>query len=370
MIPESITSEKCDALDLDVIQRKVRELLQGSSCLMSTRDEVVASIMGTCQAHHLSGLSENECWLLFKQYAFEHDKEERVELVEIGKEIAKKCGGLPLAAQALGGLMRSRSGEKEWLEIKESRLWDSPHDNYILPALRALSVYIVNLEKGNSLAKLRDLKLRGHLSIKGLNDVGSLSEAQKANLIVLSKYLKCFNLTQISRGIARNVCGFHHLSHDGMEVRIFPSLRSFSTFCSLTSLILRGVDEGITSFPVGMFRNLTFLQTLSICNFPKLKELPNEPFNLAMEELCIRYCDELESLPEQNWESLQSLRLLDISGCKGLRCLPEGIRHLTSLEALKILDCPTLKERCKEGTEEDWDKIAHIPKLNIERISL
>ncbi|WJX58287.1 hypothetical protein P8452_43757 [Trifolium repens] len=140
-IIESITKVKCDALDLDVIQRKVQDLLQGeryllvlddvwnknqelefgltqekwnklkavlsngskgSSCLVSTRDEVVALIMGTCQAHHLYGLSENECWLLFKQYAFGHDREERVELVEIGKEIAKRCKGLPLAAQALG----------------------------------------------------------------------------------------------------------------------------------------------------------------------------------------------------------------------------------------------------------------------------
>ncbi|GAU47692.1 hypothetical protein TSUD_245830 [Trifolium subterraneum] len=180
-IIESIKSEKCVALDLDVIQRKVQEQLQGkrfllvlddvwnkneelkfgfsqekwnqlksvlssgskgSSCLVSTRDDVVASIMGTCHAHHLCGLSENECWLLFKQYAFGHDREEQVELVEIGKHIAKKCGGLPLAAQALGGLMHSRSGEKEWLEIKDSRIWDSPRDNYILPALRLSYTYL------------------------------------------------------------------------------------------------------------------------------------------------------------------------------------------------------------------------------------
>jgi len=90
---------------------------KGSSILVSSRDEVVAAIMGTCQAHPLSGLSDNECWLLFKQYAFGHYREERAELVAIGKE--KKCDGLPLAAQALGGLMSSRSEEKEWLEIKE-----------------------------------------------------------------------------------------------------------------------------------------------------------------------------------------------------------------------------------------------------------
>ncbi|WJX63607.1 hypothetical protein P8452_48470 [Trifolium repens] len=87
-------------------------------------------------------------------------------------------------------------------------------------------------------------------------------------------------------------------------------LRSISTFCGLTSLYL-GAHEGITSFPEGMFTNLTFLQTLKIRKFPKLKELPNEPFNLALETLKIFNCDELEYLPEKIWESLQSLRSLE-----------------------------------------------------------
>ena len=113
-----------------------------------------------------------------------------------------------------------------------------------------------------------------------------------------------------------------------------------------------------------MFKNLTSLQSLEVYDFPELKELPNEPFNPALTDLCISYCYELESLPEQNWEGLQSLRTLLIWNCEGLRCLPEGIRHLTSLEVLRIKDCPTLEERCKEGTGEDWDKIAHIPKID------
>ncbi len=117
-------------------------------------------------------------------------------------------------------------------------------------------------------------------------------------------------------------------------------LRSISTFRGLTQLTLKK-GEGITSFPEGMFKNLTSLQSLFISHY------------------------ELESLPEQNWEGLQSLRTLYIGNCEGLRCLPEGIRHLTSLQVLTIGDCPTLEERCKEGTWEDWDKIAHIPKIDI-----
>jgi len=180
-IIESITGGKCDVLDLDVLLRKVKELLKGkryflvlddmwnktqqlafrlsqekwnmlksvfmcgskgSSILVSTRDEVVAAIMGTCQAYPLYGLSDDECWLLFKQYAFENDKEECEELVPIGKDIVKTCGGLPLAAQALGCLMRSRSGENEWLEVKESKLWDLEQENSILPSLRLSYFYL------------------------------------------------------------------------------------------------------------------------------------------------------------------------------------------------------------------------------------
>ncbi|KAK2376244.1 putative disease resistance protein RGA1 [Trifolium repens] len=120
-------------------------------------------------------------------------------------------------------------------------------------------------------------------------------------------------------------------------------LRSISTFCSLTDLTLVRGDEGVTSFPEGMFRNLTFLRSLEISNFPKLKELPNEPLSQALEYLGIVGCQEFESLPEEIWESLPSLRSLKIYHCKGLRCFPEGIQHLISLKVLDIWNCNGLR---------------------------
>jgi len=85
---------------------------KASSILVSTRDEEVATIMGTWETHCLSGLSDIDCWLLFKQHAFRHYREEHTKLVEIGKEIVKKCNGLPLAAKALGGLIVLMNEEK------------------------------------------------------------------------------------------------------------------------------------------------------------------------------------------------------------------------------------------------------------------
>ncbi|XP_042479315.1 putative disease resistance protein RGA3 [Macadamia integrifolia] len=123
---------------------------EGCAFLVTTRVEKVASIMGTFPAHHLKGLSEDDCWDLFKQRAFGDAREEIANLVVIGKEIVKKCGGVPLAAKALGGLMRFKHTETEWLFMRDSEIWDLPEDeeNTILPALRLrgrLVVFIKNV---------------------------------------------------------------------------------------------------------------------------------------------------------------------------------------------------------------------------------
>jgi len=92
--------------------------------------------MRTVPLYELSRLSDKDCWELFKQRAFEPNEVEHEELVVIGKEILKKCGGVPLAAIALGSLLRFKREEKEWLYIKESKLWSLQDDDYVMPALR------------------------------------------------------------------------------------------------------------------------------------------------------------------------------------------------------------------------------------------
>ncbi|MDG6146420.1 NB-ARC domain-containing protein, partial [Lactococcus formosensis] len=47
------------------------------------------------------------------------------KLKVIGKKIADKCKGLPLAAKALGGLLRAEPelDENYWNDILNSKLW-------------------------------------------------------------------------------------------------------------------------------------------------------------------------------------------------------------------------------------------------------
>ena len=56
---------------------------------------------------------------------------------DIGRKIAKRCGGNPLAARVLGGMMRFKEDKSEWLLIQNSKTWDSMGDNNgIFPILK------------------------------------------------------------------------------------------------------------------------------------------------------------------------------------------------------------------------------------------
>ncbi|XP_077225805.1 disease resistance protein RGA2-like [Tasmannia lanceolata] len=117
----------------EILTCKVR----GSKIVVTTRKETVASMMGALhESLHLTGLSYNDCWSLFENQAFEPGRsEEHPKLVTIGKEIVKKCGGVPLAAKALGSLLRLKRDEPFWSSVRYSQIWELQDDD-ILPALR------------------------------------------------------------------------------------------------------------------------------------------------------------------------------------------------------------------------------------------
>ncbi|CAN6471252.1 unnamed protein product [Victoria cruziana] len=114
---------------------------KGSRLLVTTRDLIVSTALNASSVYELKELSDDNCWTLFRRKAF-GGGEVDPELGLIGKEIVKKCNGVPLAAKSLGSLLRMKRTKNEWLYIKESELWNLPEngENRILPALR-LSYY-------------------------------------------------------------------------------------------------------------------------------------------------------------------------------------------------------------------------------------
>ena len=116
---DSATGKNFDLMDLDILQSKLRDILKGkryllvlddvwtekksdwdrlrlplragatgSKIIVTTRSGRVSSVMGTMPPRHLEGLSDDDCWSLFKQIAFENrNADAHPELVRIGEEI-------------------------------------------------------------------------------------------------------------------------------------------------------------------------------------------------------------------------------------------------------------------------------------------
>uniref|UniRef100_A0A803LU46 Uncharacterized protein n=1 Tax=Chenopodium quinoa TaxID=63459 RepID=A0A803LU46_CHEQI len=88
---------------------ELRDLLKigrkGSKIVVTARSRDVAEIMGTFPPHELQGLSEEKSWELFKKMAFNEEAQQNPQLLKVGKEIAKKCGKLPLAIRTVGSLL-------------------------------------------------------------------------------------------------------------------------------------------------------------------------------------------------------------------------------------------------------------------------
>ncbi|KAK9920810.1 hypothetical protein M0R45_029356 [Rubus argutus] len=113
---------------------------QGSNIIVTTRKAKVAQIMETLPRCDMRKLSDDECWLILKHKAVPArsmlpEDQERIE-----KEIAKKCGGVPLVAKVLGSLMRSKNSN-EWLGIEKSTLWDVKKESNRIFAVLNFSFY-------------------------------------------------------------------------------------------------------------------------------------------------------------------------------------------------------------------------------------
>ncbi|XP_047953751.1 putative disease resistance protein RGA3 [Salvia hispanica] len=163
----------------------------GSSVVVTTRQKKVADIMTTLPCYCLEGLSDEHSWALLRQRAFGPREEVSPQLEIIGKQIVKKCAGVPLAATTLGGILRFKRIEEEWIHVRDSEIWKlSAEESLIMPALR-LSYHHLPLElrqcfayfaafpKDHYIAKEKLILLwiaHGYISSKGtlqVEDVGN-----------------------------------------------------------------------------------------------------------------------------------------------------------------------------------------------------
>ena len=108
---------------------------------------------------------------------------------------------------------------------------------------------------------------------------------------------------------------------------------------------------------------LPFLRTLWIGgyeeerleSFPEVRFLPSTLTYLSIEDF-----PNLKLLDSKGLQHLTSIETLEIKRCKKLKYLPkQGLP--SSLSLLYLIDCPSLKKRCRRDKGKEWPNISHIP---------
>ncbi|CAL9004496.1 unnamed protein product [Prunus brigantina] len=412
---ESVTSKTCNTTDLNLLQVELREQLRGkkflfvlddlwnekytdwtclqtpftsgargSKVIITTRNKNVASFMQNVPTQPLEPLSHEDCWSLLAKHAFGNVScSAYPSLEEIGKKIARKCNGLPLAAQTLGGLLRSRLDSMVWNRVLNNNIWELPSEKSdILPALGLSYHYLP--------AKLKRCFIYCSIFPKDyefkVEDVvflwmaeGLIPQAENGDNIeeVAKEYfdeLLSRSLFQtsgkssfimhdlindlavfMSKGFCSRLEGCRE-SHEVERVRHlsyaredFDGASKFEPFkgakCLRTFLptSLNTYQEYYLSKKVvqDLMSSHKCLRVLSLSHYRNVTQLPDSIKNL----IHLRYLDlsrtAIERLPGVLC-SLYNLQTLLLSNCSSLVELPADLRKLINLQKLMLGGCASL----------------------------
>jgi Leucine-rich repeat (LRR) protein len=370
--------------DWDLLWNPLKAGARGSKILVTTRIRDVALSMGTVPAHHLRGLSFDDCWLLFTSQAFENRNIDFYPNLEaIGREIVEKCEGLPLAAKRLGILLRSRQEEDEWKDIWNRKIWDLPDDEsdilqslrlsyHHLPAhLKQCFAYCSIFPPGYEFDKdslvllwMAEGFVQQPKAKKRLEDVGGeyfLELVSRSFFQESTDNESRFMMHGLMRDLAHIVSGefcfrLEDKLKDGSQNRIHEKARHSSylrgrrdvlskfdafnrverlrTFLPLEPTGMIGVSYLANKVPCDLLPRLIYLRVLSF-NACLITELPDSIGDLKH----LRYLDlshtTIKMLPHSTC-TLYNLQTLILVQCRSLAELPAKMGNLTSLRHLCI----------------------------------
>ncbi|KAJ6856122.1 disease resistance protein RGA3 [Populus alba x Populus x berolinensis] len=381
-----------DSTKWEKLKESLKCGLSGSRILVTTRNRNVANCMGSSSTDilELGLLSTDECWSLFSQLAFfDENSRERGNLEDIGKQIAAKCKGLPLAVKSLGSLLRFKSRIEEWESVLNSHVWETEEaESKILAPLwlsyndlpsdmRPCFSYCAVFPKDfrferDTLIKLwmaqgflretqnKKMEVRGRECFEALaarsffqdfeknKDDGSIYACKMHDMVHdLAQSLtknECFSVDIDGVSESKIDSFSRDARHSMVVLRNFdtdPSPTTIHSFKKLRSLIVDGRPSSM-SRPSSMnaalpklIANLSCLRTLRLSKCG-IKEVPPNIGKLIHLRHVDLFDNEIRELPEEMCE-LYNMLTLDVSFCEKLERLPDNIGRLVKLRHLCIL---------------------------------
>ncbi|CAJ2673537.1 unnamed protein product [Trifolium pratense] len=353
---------------------ELKDLIQvcakGSKVLVTTRNHATADMMSTNTSHILEGLSQKDSLSVFVKWAFKEGEDKKhPKLMEVGKDIVQKCGGLPLAIRTLGSSLFLKFDIKEWKFVKDSEIWNLPQkDDGILPAIKLsydqLPSYLKRcfacfslFEKSSVLIDVEATAFWDALGFlptpkQGENsgDIGKqlLHELWSRSFVqyfrdVGGSFL--FELHDLVHDLALYVArdDFQRLNFQYENIR--ENVRHLSVLQNdLLNQISIPIGLRTIIFPDGANSTPFLNNCLSRCKYLRLLKINNSRYKNLPRSIgklkhlrCLELVsnEELERLPDSVCK-LQNLQTLELTDCQKLQKLPNGIGNLIKLQELRI----------------------------------
>ncbi|KAL5803767.1 hypothetical protein ACOSQ3_030567 [Xanthoceras sorbifolium] len=363
------------------------DVARGSKIMVTTRLADFALAVKPAQSYELKLLSDDDCWSLFVNHAFESSDFDahRPNMEFFRKRVVEKCKGLPLAAKTLGGLLRSKQTDDEWEDILNSSLWDLPEESGILPVLRLSYDHLPShLKRCFSYCAIlpKDYEFEAQELVllwmaegliqpskhnKRMEDLGADYFRDLLSRSIFQKSTgdaSRFKMHDLINDLAQWVSGDTSLRlEDELESNNQSKRIQHVRYSSYTS----GYCDGKDKFEV--FRDLLHLRTfLPLCTDGPIHYITNIflsdllPKFKKLRVLSLKkyYITELPDLIGD----LKSLRYLNFSGTK-IRSLPESTGLLYNLQALNLKDCSLLLK-----LPNDMGKLINLRHLDITGVNL
>ena len=328
----------------------------GNNIVVTTCSDNVAEIMKIHPKHQLEKLSNDDCWSIFKKRSFTNGRIPLdLDLEVIGREIAKRCGGVPWVARVLGGTMCFIFDKIKWLEFQNNKIWDflDEDNSDIFPVLKLCFDHLPTPSLKRCFAYCaifpKDYDMRKDEVIQYWMAEGLLELGEEANMVMEDIGNVYFNIllatsffVNARKDAYGNIisCKMHDLVHD-FALSISKS----------ETLILEGdsVDNVSCIHPLFVrYDGKTTLGTsFSGDGFIKLRTLISENFHFGImlsnfKCLCVLKLSGHSIIGLLNSiEQLIHLKLLHILHTN-IEELPKSITKLYNLQTLRIEECPKL----------------------------
>ncbi|XP_057466639.1 putative disease resistance protein RGA3 [Actinidia eriantha] len=338
---------------------------RGSKIVITTRSKIVASVMGTTKGYNLDGLALNDCLSLFVKWAFPMGEERKhPNLLKIGKEIVKKCNGVPLAARTLGSILFKKTDEQAWLLVRNSEIWELQNQTQddILPALRLsydqLPPYLKQcfgycsiFPKAQYVDKDKLIQL---WMAQGLVQTSVQNQELED---VASQYFDELCSTSLFQEVQENgplyvTFRMHDLVHDLAQSVAQTECIMKKFHNKDISIMVRHVSFWGCDYLSGkeVPRSICKLEKLRTIVFPRdgIRSIRDSFIDDCISKfLYLRVIDLADSCFEvlpKSIRYLKHLRYLELSRNHSIKKLPNSICKLLSLQTLRISDCKELKQ--------------------------